>query len=931
VTDKSRSIVGRESELSFVHDFILSISERATALAVEGEEGVGKTTLWTAGIEDANKRGSLILEARPAERETRLSFSGIGDLLDPVLDEALRRLPPAQRSALSQALVLVDEEAPLPNPRTVGLAILNSLRGLAADRALLVAVDDLQWLDEDSAGALIYAARRLREEHVGLLFSCRTPGGNALLVELRRSLPRERLHEVVVCPLGAGALHRVIQDETGIVLPRPVLAEVHEAAGGNPLYAIEIVRMLQRTGASVEPGQPLPVPESLQELVRGRVLELPQESRNYLLTAAALSHPTLSLIEATTGVRREAGLVPALDARIVELDGNRISFTHPLLAAAAYRAASPVRRAEVHARLAELVDDPEARARHLAASVADPDESVAAALEAAADRAQARGATRAAALLLERACELTPAGERDDARRRSVDAASLHFESGDSRRAERQLRQVISELGPGANRARALVRLGRVRSYESQAEATELYLQAIDEGGGDEAILAVAHEGVASNLFRLRERLHDAVEHAELAAELALGLGDEALAAEALATRALPETLLGLETAASTIERALALQDAAQDRRVLAQPLFTAAVHWWWTDALVPARKAFLEMLQRSHDLGDESSLPYVLNLLGHVECTLGMLESAHARALEGRDLSEQSGQQMVLAYHLALEGLVEAQRGQTESARSAAVKALEFVSKTGGRPAELVATAALGHLELALGEPEAAAQRLEPIVVLVRAEGHGEPAAIRFVIDEIEALIELGRIESATALLDWHEGNARRLERASALASCARCRGLLAAQAGSLDAAAAAYQDALDWHRKVDLPLDRGRTLLALGALQRRAKRRRDARVTLNEAVDLFDQIGAALWGKRARTELRRISGRASSAGALTPVEKRVATLVAQGKTNQEIAAVLFLSKRTIEGHLSHIYGKLSVRSRSELTRKLLSGADVL
>lgn len=927
----SRSIVGRESELSFVHDFILSISERATALALEGEAGVGKTTLWTAGIEDANKRGSLILEARPAERETRLSFSGIGDLLDPVLDEALRRLPPAQRSALSQALVLVDEEAPLANPRTVGLAILNSLRGLAADRALLVAVDDLQWLDEDSAGALIYATRRLREEHVGLLVSCRTPSENALLVELRRSLPRERLREVVVCPLGAGALHRVIQDETGIVLPRPVLAEVHEAAGGNPLYAIEIVRMLQRTGASVEPGQPLPVPESLQELVRGRVLELPQESRNYLLTAAALSHPTLSLIEETTGVRREAGLVPALAARIVELDGNRISFTHPLLAAAAYRVASPVRRAEVHARLAQLVDDPEARARHLAASVADPDESVAAALEAAAHRAQARGAPRAAALLLERACELTPAGERDDALRRSVDAASLHFESGDSRRAERQLRQVISELGPSANRARVLVSLGRVRSYESQAEAAELYQQAIDEGEGDDAILAVAHEGVASNLFRLRERLHVAVEHAELAAELALGLGDEALAAEALATRALPETLLGLETAASTIERALAFQDAAQDRRVLAQPLFTAAVHWWWTDALVPARNAFLEMLQRSHELGDESSLPYVLNLLGHVECTLGMLESAHARALEGQDLSEQSGQQMVLAYHLALEGLVEAQRGQVESARSAAFQALEYVSKTGGRPAELVATAALGHLELALGEPEAAAQRLEQIVVLVRAEGHGEPAAIRFVIDEIEALIELGRTESATALLGWHEGNARRLERASALASCARCRGLLAAQAGSLAAAAAAYEDALDWHSKVDLPLDRARTLLALGALQRRAKRRRDARVTLEDAVDLFDQIGAALWGKRARTELRRISGRASSAGALTPVEKRVATLVAQGKTNQEIAAVLFLSKRTIEGHLSHIYGKLSVRSRSELTRKLLTGADVL
>ena len=206
-----------------------------------------------------------------------------------------------------------------------------------------------------------------------------------------------------------------------------------------------------------------------------------------------------------------------------------------------------------------------------------------------------------------------------------------------------------------------------------------------------------------------------------------------------------------------------------------------------------------------------------------------------------------------------------------------------------------------------------------------LRAAGSASssPAATRFVVDQIEALIELGRRDEAVELLDWYEGNARRLERASALANCARCRGLLAAQAGELDDALAAYEEALEWHAKVELPLDRGRTLLALGAAQRRAKRRREARETLEEALAVFERIGAALWAERARAELKRISGRAATPGALTPAEERVAALVAEGKTNREVAAALFLSDRTVEGHLAHVFGKLGIRHRTEVARR--------
>jgi DNA-binding CsgD family transcriptional regulator len=332
-------------------------------------------------------------------------------------------------------------------------------------------------------------------------------------------------------------------------------------------------------------------------------------------------------------------------------------------------------------------------------------------------------------------------------------------------------------------------------------------------------------------------------------------------------------------------------------------------------------------MLRQASEIGDESSLPYVLVLLGRVECLLGELGSALERAREGRWAAEQSGQHTLIVYNLALEGFVQAQLGAREEAKAAALEALERVPATGGRPAELVAREALGHLELALSAPEAAAVHLAPAVAFIRRERIAEPTAVRFVSDHVEALIEVSRREEAIELLEWYEGNARRLGRASALASCGRCRGLLAAGEGRLEDAVAAYAEALDWHERVPLPLDRGRTLLVLGATQRRAKRRRDARTTLNEALATFERIGAALWADRARAELSRISGRAATPGALTPAEERVAALVAEGKTNREVAAALFLAERTVEGHLSRVFAKLGVRHRGEVARALGTG----
>jgi DNA-binding CsgD family transcriptional regulator len=919
------AVSGRDSELAALRGFVDSVPDAAAALVLEGEAGMGKTTLWRAGIAEVQAAGLRVLQAVPAESETALSFSGIGDLLDPVLDQTLATLPRGQKRALSCALVLEDDGGLPPDAHAVGVALLGCLRAVAEGGPVVVAVDDAQWLDAASSSGLAYAVRRLRTEPVGVLLARRSGLESTLVDELRRALPADRLTAVEVGPLEVDALHHVVHDHLDVVLPRPLLAEVHGAAGGNPFYALEIVRMLRRSGVSVEAGQPLPVPESLRELIDDRLRALTPESRDFLLAAAAHAHPTITLTETATGVSREEGLGPALDARMVELNGERIRFTHPLLAAGAYETADPLRRREIHVRLAELLEDPEARAWQLAASVDEPSEEVASVLEDAARHARARGAPRPAALLLDRARDLTPADLPDEARRRAIDAAYLHYESGDSPRAEAQLQDVIARLPAGSQRASALVRLARVRAYEVLREAVDLFLQAVDEAGDDRQTLAVAHEGVATCLWRLHERLDEAAEHAELAATLALELGDEALAGEALGTRLVIEGLLGRETAAETAARALELQPASDHRRVLAQPRFAVAAEYLaWTGELERARTELEDLRRCAGELGDDSSPPLLLVLLGHVECALGAHESALRRSVEGQEASEQAGQRTAYAHNLALESLVQARLGRVERARSAAQRTLALVPATGGRGAELVAVAALGHVELSSGDPDAACGLLSPIVTFVRQEGIAEPGAIPFVVDQIEALIELGRADEATEVLDWYEGNARRLERAPALANCARCRGMLVAQSGDVEGSINAYEDALPWHARVELPLDRGRTLLALGAAQRRAKQRRAARATLEEALAVFETIGAALWAERARGELKRISGRAASPGELTPAEERVATLVAEGKTNREVAAALFLSERTVEGHLSHVFGKLGIRHRTELPRAL-------
>jgi DNA-binding CsgD family transcriptional regulator/tetratricopeptide (TPR) repeat protein len=918
----SAELVGREEELQRVELFLEAARHAPRVLVIEGEAGAGKTSVWEAGLLAAAGAGSHTVAARPAEAESSFAYAALGDLLRERAD-GMDGLPSRLRNALKVALRLDDEATDAPDQQSVALGLLALFARFADDGPLVVAVDDVQWLDAASAQVLRFAMRRIHEEPIAFLVAWRTARDAPLPLELDRAPASERLERLPLPPLSLGAVQHLIQDHLGFVPPRPALRRLHDLSGGNPFFALELARALRGGTLQLEPGERLPV--ALNELVGARLEALSPASRHALATAAALAQPTLALVDAVSGGGGEA-LDEAERADIIAVRDGRIRFTHPLLASGAYAAIEPSLRRELHTRAGTRVTDPEERARHLALAATGPDEAVAGALEDAARRAESRGAPPAAAELYQLAVRLTPPAARRDVLLRTMEAGFCTFQSGDGRRARVLLDGVVAELEPGPDRARALISLARVRSYDDDLRAAEaLFRQALDEAGGDDELRAAAGENLASILFRLRERLPEAVEHASTAALAARSSGSTGWLAEALGVQVMAEAALGRRAqAARTLESALELQAECEDRRTMAQPLFQAAVVWLWWDDLERARDGFEWLLRRGRDMGDEGSLPYVLVLAAQVECVRGDLVLAAAHADEGYALTEQTGQDTLGGYLLALRSLAHAAAGEERSARDLADRALAIADRTSGRPAEHFALAALGLLELSLGRAAEAGNALGPLVAFLRREQIREPGTARVVPDHVEALIGLGELDAAAELLDWYAHNAQQLARPSALAAAARCRGLIHAERGDLDGALTELGRAVELSGQVPIPLEYGRALLAHGAVHRRARHKRAARESLEAAGAAFRGMGARIWEERARTELGRVGGRAAASGELTPTERRVAELAAEGLQTKQVAAALFVSTKTVEGHLTNIYAKLGVHSRTELARRL-------
>jgi predicted ATPase len=546
-------IVGRDEELRVLLPFVTDVEDGAVALVLVGEAGIGKSTLWHAGVERARAAGALVLAAQPAEAEQQLVHAGLGDLLEPVLDEVLPELRLPRRRALEIAL-LRDPGDPL-DERALAVATQDALQLLAHHAPVLVAIDDAHWLDHASARALAFAVRRSR---VRLLLARRTEPSTLE----QAPAPWRTLH-VPVGPLSVGALHRVLRDATGRAFPRQTLLRIHERSGGNPFYALELARTI---GEHADPLEPLPVPPTLESLLRSRISGLPPATREALAVAAALGSPTSELLE-RAGVAREA-VGPALDAHVVERDGVRLRFAHPLLADAVY----PEDRAErrrLHAQLAGIVDDPLVRARHVALSAERADAAVAAALEDAAGLAVRRGATAAAAELAEHALRLTPADAAEDHRRRALAAARATGAAGEWLHARTIALELLETTERGPARAEVLVLLSELESVDRAAELLE---EALGEARASPALLATVLTRLAE-ATRFRRGFVRALDPARRALRLAEQLDDAELRIEALDVLVFLEIATGRGTPAAHAQQAVELAKTLDDPVLRRKPV----------------------------------------------------------------------------------------------------------------------------------------------------------------------------------------------------------------------------------------------------------------------------------------------------------------------------------------------------------------------
>ena len=921
-------VIGRESELAILHRFLDSIPTGPSALLLSGDPGIGKTTVWKEGLAGAQLRRYRTLSCGPVEAETRLSYAALGDLLEPILGESLPTVSEPQRQAVEVALLRSPRSGGRADQRAVCLAVLGCLRSVATTSPVVVAIDDVQWMDLPSVRVLQFVVRRLKDEPVGLMTAARGARADDDPLGVVPALAEDRVHAVRVGPLSLDAIEMVLRDKVREGFPRTTLLSLHEMSGGNPFFAQEIGLALLRRGGGVAAGERLPIPDRLQELIEDRLEGLPADTVEALEVVSALSAPTLDAIAAAIAPAAvDDRLAPAIENSVVEAVGDGLRFTHPLLASAVYQRTRLARRRQLHARLAAIVHDPEERARHLALSVEGADAAVAGALEEAALLAGSRGAPQSAAELWEMARRATPDDRGEELRRRTHEAGLAHYECGDTSLARNVLEQAVELSIHGPPRARVLLDLGLiVAAEEGWRQAIDSFTAALNEVGDDVALRAGVEQGLGY-AWLFRGDLEASERHARSALRLAEELQEPRVMAEAFQAYPFVEFLLGRGVDHEMLDRGIALEGHMSGKYTyVLRASFVLAQLLKFTDRLDEARETFNVLLGDAAASGVESPVPQIQYHLAELECRAGNWDAAmeHARESMAAAQRQALGSLSSMA-HFAV-GLVEAHQGRSDSARLEALEGLRLAEAADEMLPLIPNLSVLGFLELSSGNPSEAHRYLSRAVKLEEAMGVREPAYFRVVPDEVEALVALGRVDEAEALLAPFEAAGRSLDRAWAMATGARCRALVFAARGDLQGASAAADEAIRHHDRLPLPFELGRTLLVKGAVQRRAKRKREARDMLTQALEIFEGLGAAAWADRTRAELARIGGRAASSVDLTPTEARVAELVAAGSTNKEVADALFVSVHTVEANLKRIYRKLGIRSRTELASALPS-----
>ncbi|MGV0792927.1 helix-turn-helix transcriptional regulator [Mycolicibacterium sp. XJ1819] len=909
-------VVERPAEFRTVVEFLDSTARQPSGLVIDGEAGIGKTTLWLAGVEKARERGFRVFSARAAEAETALTYAAVADLLADVDQAVIAALPDVQRLAVDRVLLRATGAGPPTDEGVVAAAVAAIVDRLAEDAPVLVAVDDVQWLDASSQSVVTFAVRRF-SGRVGLLFTERTAHeGPSAAQGLQLAIP-DGVRTVHVGPLSLGGLHALVSERLGRSFPRPTMVRIADISGGNPFYALELARAIE-AGAKESL-----LPATLAELMRQRIGRLRDETQDLLLAAACAAAPTVGLLAQVTGTTTERAVDLLGEAKakgIIAIDGDSVRFTHPLLARSVYTDATPGARRAMHRALSETLEPLEVRARHMALAAASADPDTLQALDDAAAVASQRGAPSTAAELLDLAI-----GLGGDAPTRRIRAADHCLHAGDLERAYTLLDSIIDRIPPGIERAMALNLLAAMRiHHNSFTRAVSMLEEALDNTEGDREVrvrtlLLLSYARLNAGEFA------EALQNVERAASYSEDVGDPDLTSQVLAVRATIACMCGRGVDLGSLRRALALEEPNSDAPIAFRASANNALMLAWVGRLDESSELLAEVRRRCIERGAETDLIFVAVFSALTEIWRGRYDEAARVAAETVERAQQLGGDHMRIIAMTVSAAVAAYAGDQAKTREKAAGAIDLAYRCQSPRLADWASVSLGFLEVSLGRYEQAVQALKPLTARFELLPGTEIITVGYAPDAIEALIALGRADEAEPMIEALESNGRLVDRPWMLATGARGRSLLLAARGDIGAACEMAEQALAHHKRLPMPFEHARTQLLLGQLQRRHRKKDAARKTLTKALQTFESLGAPLWADRARAELERFTITSGKTEGLTPAERRVAELAAKGMTTRDVATALFISPKTVEANLARIYRKLGIKTRAELGRAIV------
>ena len=914
-------LTGREAEQGLIDQLLGQAADgNSGVLVLRGEPGIGKTALIAYA---AGRAGPMrVLRATGIEAESGLGFAGLYSLLHPVASY-LAVLPDQQAAALRAALGLGGAVSRTPDRLAVAAGTHTLLVTAAEDRPLLILVDDLHWLDPASQEALLFALRRLDRDAI------------ACLVTMRPAMPAPvGLPYQELAGLDTDAAERLVEAVAGTKPAPEVARRLHTETGGNPLALVELSAALsseQLRGAEL-PGEPLEPGTAIRERFAARLDRLSPPSRIALLVAAAAGRCAVAEVHAAVarlGSGNSNAFFEAETAGLIRLTSNGVEFSHPLVRSVAYHVAVPAQRRAAHQALAETLAgrDAERAAWQLAAAATGPDDAAADALDTAAGAAAHKGAPLEAAAAWERAAELSGEAERRSGR--LAEAAEAALDGGDLDRV-RRLTQTMPAAGQHLTRAKMLAVRGRLALLTGQmavaqgelAEAADLAadadpLRAVELL--DQAVSAALEAGLYDEASRAAERMAALAERSD---ETARFLADLAYGGLAWLRGEAEHGMALIRGAVSILEANPVLASRPERQLDLASA---------WCDAGRPDRAwpCTNRAVELARSEGAAGRLPRALAWASWLDGEGGRWSRALAYGSQALDLALATGQAYLACYAYATLANVEAAQGRDDDCLRHANGAHQLAAELGLRKLEVQARRSQALLDLGRGRLEEAITRYEGLRRLTADSGIAHPY-YSTIPDLIEAYARIGAIDQARALVPEYLASVPGRANPQSAARAARCRGLVAA-----DDFDTHFLEALAQHERGDVVFQHARTHLAYGERLRRVQRRRDARVQLRAAAEIFDRLDARPWAERARAELRASGETLARAGdgaeQLTPQELQIALLVTEGRTNAEVGRAVFLSTRTVEFHLSRAYRKLGVSSRTELTRRLTAAGAVL